>query len=176
MLQNIVLVGLKGSGKSTVGQVLAKELDRDWIDTDVLIEKYYAEQTGNALGFAEIYQLIGEQRFRSLEKKVIVDMGLKDKPLVMATGGGAMLDAGNVACFKKHGLIVYLNASYATLLDRWHQVPPSFIGSENISQELRTYYDRRATLYQRLADMLVVVDDKSPSVISSEIIELIKEQ
>lgn len=108
---NIVLAGFMGTGKTAVGKLLAKRLNRRFVDTDDLIEK----DVGMAI--SRIFSEQGEPHFRELERSVLA--GLKQpEGLVVAIGGGAVLDPANVRHLKQGGVVVCLQARAETLLAR----------------------------------------------------------
>src|SRR4051812_17046180 len=100
---NIVLIGLRGTGKTTVGKLLAQKLNRPFRDSDALI----AEGAGQTI--RQIFENTGESAFRDLESAVIAQLSQKDDQ-VLALGGGAVLRQENVAAFKTNALVVWLQA------------------------------------------------------------------
>lgn len=108
---NLFLVGLMGAGKSTIGRQLAKSLGRAFVDSDHEIEA----RTGASIPL--IFDVEGEAGFRQREKKVIDDLTGRES-IVLATGGGVVLDAENRAHLKARGLVVYLYATVEQLLAR----------------------------------------------------------
>ncbi|MBI5287028.1 MAG: 3-dehydroquinate synthase [Deltaproteobacteria bacterium] len=110
-MKNIVLTGFMGTGKSSVGRRLAEELSLRFVDTDDLIE----ERAG--LSISEIFKRFGERRFRSLEKEVIKWLSSRCN-LVIATGGGAVMDEENLLNLKRNGVIICLMASPEVILAR----------------------------------------------------------
>lgn len=110
----ITLIGMMGSGKSTVGQLLSSELDLNFYDTDRLIEQK-TEQEIN-----EIFALAGEDYFRQLEEKIIAGLyeNLNDEGAVVAVGGGAVLSARNREKFLQAGPVFWLHVSPETLASR----------------------------------------------------------
>jgi len=100
--QNIVLIGMPASGKSTIGKALAKELNMSFVDTDNLI----VEKTGKSI--SEIFKNSGEKAFRELEKEAVYEAS-KLQNCVIATGGGAVLDSENVFLLSQNGIIYYLD-------------------------------------------------------------------
>ena len=110
--RHLVLVGLMGAGKTTVGQRCAEMLDRAFLDTDQLVEA-----TAH-MGVAEIFEHHGEQQFRTLERDAVVDASASPVPLVIACGGGAVLDADNRRVLRSAGIVVWLRASPAVLGER----------------------------------------------------------
>jgi shikimate kinase len=103
--RHLVLVGLMGAGKTTVGQRCAELLDRAFLDTDQLIE------ANTRMGVADVFAAHGEQQFRALERDAVHDACASPDPLVIACGGGAVLDAVNRRELRDHGVVVWLQAS-----------------------------------------------------------------
>lgn len=111
--KSICLTGFMGSGKSSVGKILACLLKVDFFDSDELI----AEKLGMTIG--HIFKCYGETYFRSREAEVLEILGQKPPgSCVIATGGGAVLQPGSIAALRKNGLIVYLDLSAAEAYDR----------------------------------------------------------
>ncbi|WP_457577273.1 shikimate kinase [Desulfomarina sp.] len=109
--KNIVLTGFMGTGKTTVGKLLAKKLQRKFIDTDFLIEKR------QQLSIPDIFRNLGEKAFRRMEATVARELGQK-KELVISTGGRLMLDPDNATALESTGLVFCLNAGPETILSR----------------------------------------------------------
>jgi shikimate kinase / 3-dehydroquinate synthase len=109
--ENIFLVGLMGSGKTTVGRALAKKLNRRFIDSDHEIEA----RTG--VSIPVIFELEGEQSFRQREADVIRELTALDD-IVLATGGGAILNPASREYLKSRGTVIYLQASVNQILQR----------------------------------------------------------
>jgi shikimate kinase len=107
---NIILIGVRGSGKSAVGSRLAAHLQMKFVDTDDLIES----KEGH---ISDIVKSKGWDHFRRLEKTVIEEISKEDH-LIIAPGGGVVLDADNVNALKRNGLIIWLKADQQTLLKR----------------------------------------------------------
>ncbi len=100
---NVVLIGYRGAGKSTVGRRLAKRLGKRFMDTDDLLEK----REGSSI--RDIVRSSGWNHFRAMEKQIIKEAAGQDD-LVIAPGGGAVLDAENLGSLKRNGLIIWLKA------------------------------------------------------------------
>ena len=111
MSNNIILVGLMGAGKSTIGRNLAKKLNKVFYDSDRVIE----ERTG--VDIATIFEIEGEQGFRDREAQVIEEL-CKKNDIVLATGGGSILRDENRENMKKFGHVVYLCTSADLLYSR----------------------------------------------------------
>lgn len=98
---NLILIGFMGSGKSTIGKLLAKQLNCEFVDTDVLIEKKMK------IPIKKIFHLYGEYFFRRLERHILINTNPKN-PFILATGGGMPCFKNNIDIMKKKGTVVYL--------------------------------------------------------------------
>lgn len=166
----LLLIGLRSSGKSTVGRALAGRLQRDFFDTDQVVTANYFAQTGKQLSLKDAYQTIGEAKFRVLEQQAIKQLLENNTSAVIATGGSSMLNANTVALLRDKVFVIYLQAAVATLQQRWQENSPMFINRDQLSAELDRYYQRRAPLYQSLADIRVTVDGKAIDDIVTELV------
>jgi len=108
---NIILTGFMGTGKSTLGRLLAERLDYRFVDTDQLIE----EQIGQSI--ADLFAQQGEGAFRNLEARLVQDLSQK-RELVIATGGGLVLNPDNVTVLSQTGRIFCLTATPEEILER----------------------------------------------------------
>lgn len=162
---NLVLVGLMGCGKTTVGRLLAHLLTWELIDTDRMIE----ERTG--VSIPQLFQEKGEAYFRRVEKEVLLD--LKDKErMVLATGGGAVLDGTNRRLLKETGLVVYLKTSPAVLAARvGHGEGRPLLKTGDPGVVLTALLEEREGFY-READLVVTTDGRTPRQVAEEIIRL----
>jgi shikimate kinase len=148
---NIVLIGYRGSGKSTVGRSLAARLQMRFIDTDDLIEARHDAP------ISEIVKSQGWDHFRVIEKRIIEEISNEDN-LVIAPGGGAVLDAENVMMLRKNGLIIWLKADWQTLRKRMDQDPRTFLRRPTLkgkgtSEELEEVVAYREPFYERAAEV-----------------------
>ena len=111
IISNLALVGFMGCGKSTVGRQVAGELGFEFVDADTLIE----ERAG--ISITEIFSTEGEAVFRKMEREIIDELSERKK-LVIATGGGAIVDPENLTSLKKHALVICLWANAETIHKR----------------------------------------------------------
>src|SRR6476646_4378374 len=107
--RHLVLIGLMGAGKTTVGERCADLLGRAFLDTDQLVE------ANTRMGVADLFRHHGEQQFRVLERDAVADACASPEPLVIACGGGAVLDADTRKRLHASGLVVWLQAPPAVL-------------------------------------------------------------
>jgi len=145
-LKNIVLIGMPGAGKSTIGVVLAKALKKKFVDTDILIQ----EETGRLL--QDILDTDGPDVFRRIEEETVLAHQFRNA--VIATGGSVVLSRKAMEHLKKDGVIIYLNVSFAEIKRRLKNITTRGVVLEK-GQTLRTLYDQRAPLYERSADITV---------------------
>lgn len=111
LAKSIVLIGMPGSGKSTIGKRLSARLGLDFVDSDQEVE------TAAGMSVSEIFEKLGEPAFREGERKVISRL-LRGKPLVLSTGGGAFMNEVTRALIKEEGISVWLKADFDVLLER----------------------------------------------------------
>jgi shikimate kinase len=150
-LRPIVLVGAPGSGKSTVGKLLAAELGREFVDVDAVVE----ERAGKPI--SEIFVSDGEPAFRALEESVTID--LLDRPeVVVSVGGGAVLSAATRRALSDHH-VVWLQVSAGAAADRvgLNSARPLLLG--NVRGRLIQLLNQRLPLYSEVATVAVATDD-----------------
>lgn len=153
---HIVLVGMMGAGKSSVGRALARRLDRELLDSDEMIEK----REGRTV--REIWIDDGEPAFRELEAEVLADAIAAPTPSIVAAAGGVVLSEANRAVLKSDGAhVVWLLADVELLLDRVRNGMHRPLLDEDPEGTLRAMYEERADLYQDVADAIVSVDHRS---------------
>ncbi len=151
-MENITLIGMPGSGKSTVGVVLAKTLGFSFLDVDLVIQ----ERQGKLL--QELLNDLGTERFIDLEGETI--RSLSPSKTVLAPGGSCVLRHDAMLHLKSIGKVVYLHLSYPALESRIHNLATRGIAFAP-GQTLRDVYDQRAPLYARYADLTVEVDGQT---------------
>jgi shikimate kinase len=153
---NIVLIGYRGTGKSTVGRLLAARLGRELVSTDAEIVKR-AQRT-----IPEIVAQEGWEYFRDLESDICRELASRDQ-LVIDTGGGAILRAQNVEALKKTGTVFWLTASVETIAKRidGDNQRPSLTGTKSFVDEIQDVLRERTPKYQSAADHVIMTDDRS---------------
>ena len=153
---NIVLIGYRGTGKSTVGKMLATRLEYELVSTDAEIVKR-AKQS-----IPEIVAQQGWEYFRDLESYVCRDLAGRDH-LVIDTGGGAILRPQNVEELKRNGKLIWLTATVETITARIGDDTqrPSLTGTKSFVDEIREVLRDRASKYQAAADHVVQTDCRS---------------
>lgn len=163
MAPKAVLVGLPGSGKSTIGRRLSKALGVGLLDTDVAIE----QRTGRSI--ADIFATDGEQEFRRIEEDV-VRAALADHDGVLSLGGGAVTSPGVRAALAGH-TVVYLEISAAEGVRRTggNTVRPLLAGPDR-AEKYRALMAKRAPLYRRVATMRVDTNRRNPGAVVRHIL------
>ncbi|MGH7147331.1 MAG: shikimate kinase [Nitrospiraceae bacterium] len=153
---NIVLMGYRGTGKSTVGRLLAARLGREIVSTDAEIVKR-AQRT-----IPEIVAQEGWEYFRDLESDICRELASRDQ-LVIDTGGGAILRAQNVEALKKNSTVFWLTASVETIVKRigGDNQRPSLTGTKSFVEEIQDVLRERTPKYQAAADHSIATDDRS---------------
>jgi shikimate kinase len=153
---NIVLIGYRGTGKSTVGRLLAARLGREFVSTDAEIVKR-ALRT-----IPEIVAQQGWDYFRDLESDICRELASRDQ-LVIDTGGGAILRAQNVEALKKDGTLFWLTASVETIAKRigGDNQRPSLTGTKSFVDEIQDVLRERTPKYRAVADHIIRTDDRS---------------
>ncbi|MNR82783.1 3-dehydroquinate synthase [compost metagenome] len=153
---NIFLVGLMGAGKTTVGRALAKRLNKRFIDSDHVIE----ERTGATIPL--IFEIEGEASFRQREAEVIRDLTAQ-QDIVLATGGGAVLNAENRAYLKSRGTVIYLRASVNSIVQRTsHDKNRPLLQTADPRKTIEELSRIREPLYNEVAH--IVIDTGRPNV------------
>ncbi len=162
---NIVLIGYRGTGKSTVGKVLAARLGRALVSTDQEIVK----RAGRSI--PEIVKAHGWEHFRDLESDVCRDVAGRDN-LVIDTGGGAILRQQNVDVLRQNGMLFWLTASVDTISRRigGDTQRPSLTGTKSFVEEIQDVLRERTPKYQAAADHILPTDGQPINQLVEQII------
>ncbi|MGD9157521.1 MAG: shikimate kinase [Desulfobacteraceae bacterium] len=166
---NIVLIGYRCCGKTSVGKLLSAKLDREFIDTDDLI----IEKEGCSID--EIVSIQGWDYFRETEKDVIKEVSTMEN-IVIATGGGVVTNEENVEKLQNNGFIVWLYADIDTIKKRLNEDKtspdnrPSLTGDEP-SDEIKKVLEQRKPLYLKASDMAVDTSQLNINEVADMIIE-----
>lgn len=153
----ITLIGYRGTGKSTVAPRLASRLNFSWVDADVELEN----QTGRSI--REIFATDGEPEFRRIEREILVQLLKRDR-LVLAAGGGAILNEATRQDFREAGPVIWLQASVETIARRILRDGPSHrpnLTATGGIEEIRTLVAQREPLYQSCATITVLSEGSS---------------
>lgn len=146
---NLILVGMMGSGKTTMGRALAKHLGKAFVDSDEEIQK----RTGVTIPY--IFDIEGEAGFRQRESAAIGDLVGRDN-MVLATGGGAVLAQQNRAMLQQNGIVIYLKTGVHDLWQRTrHDRNRPLLQTADPHAKLTELHQQRDPLYQQVADIVI---------------------
>ncbi len=150
------IIGHKGCGKTTVGVAYAKKQGLSFIDTDQCLQQRYGKDGETLMA---LYARLGQVKFRKLEAKLILDLSINE-PTVIATGGGSVLQTGNIDRLKQLGKLIYLHVDSAVLYKRWQSLEQCLL---DINDPLawQQYYDSRHLLYKKNADIIIDTTNKT---------------
>ncbi len=164
MKKNIVLVGLMGAGKSTVGRHLAKRLKMDFYDSDAEIE----QRTG--VNIATIFEIEGEEGFRTREEQMISELCELDN-IILATGGGSVLSQKNRQIIQETGHVIYLSTSAEQLYARIsHDKSRPLMQTDNPLKTLTDLLSKRESYYLEVADSIIKTGQQRINVVISRIL------
>ncbi len=163
--KNIVLIGMPGSGKSTVGVIMAKMTAMKFVDTDLLIQS--REQTT----LQEIVNLHGHMRLRAIEEEVLLGINLKNH--IIATGGSAAYSKPAMLHLKRSGIIVFLDASLATLKARIDNYENRGLAKRR-EQSFQDLFEERYALYTEFSDITIDNNNKTQEMVCNEAISRIR--
>ena len=166
-MKSVFLVGLMGAGKTTVGKMLAKRVKARFVDADHEIES----RTG--VPIPTIFEIEGEAGFRRRESQVIDDLS-QETGLVLATGGGAVLDPQNRQCLHDRGVVIYLYAQPEVLFERTRMDRGRpLLQVEDRLTKLRELFAIRDPLYREVAHHIVEVGQTQASQVVRRILQVL---
>lgn len=169
-MDNIILIGFMGCGKSTVGIKLSYRLRRAMEDTDKLIEK----EEGRTI--SEIFATDGEDYFRNLETECIKKLIKTANQKIISVGGGLPIREENHTLLKRLGTVVYLRARAETIYERVkHDRSRPLLQGEDPKGKIQTLMAQRTPIYEKASDVIIDVDDKDFDTILDEIVRVISE-
>lgn len=146
---NIILVGFKGCGKTTIGKELAKKMSKDFTDVDEIIEKK------QGLSCREIYNKHGSEFFRKLEVEALEEV-LKTDDKIIAVGGGTVMEEKNKSLIKKNSIVVYIKLKKDQLYNQIIKNGiPAFFNKKNPKKSFKTLLKKREPIYNKIADVSV---------------------
>lgn len=157
---NVILTGLRGTGKSSVGKVLAQRLSFTFVDTDTLIEEFAGSR------IADIVAQHGWEHFRTLEHQVVTRVAATNRQVV-AAGGGTLIDEENARLLKIHGVVVLLLCDLPILQRRiiLGSNRPSLTGQGSAEVELAQIWKARQARYHSVADVMYDVSAESTDMV-----------
>jgi len=161
-LENIVLIGMPGAGKSTVGVILAKARGMHFTDTDIVIQK----TAGRLL--QDIIDTDGPEAFKKLEEETVLSLHAKNT--VIATGGSVVFSEQAMEHLKKEGVVVYLKISFGAMKRRLRNITTRGIVL-SYGETLRDMYDKRVPLYEKYADITVSCSEEDFETVVGKVID-----
>jgi shikimate kinase len=167
-MSSIVFIGPPGSGKSTVGRALAQKLNRNFVDTDAVIE----ETTGKKI--ADIFLIDGEEEFRRIEREVVLS-ALQSQDSVISLGGGSVLDEDVQSALSNLPEVIFLDVSISNAAPRvgFNRDRPLLLG--NPRQQWIALMEKRRPIYERVATRTISTDNRKAHEVVAELLpELIR--
>jgi shikimate kinase len=163
--RNIVLTGFMGTGKSTVGRRLSRDLGFDWIDTDRLIEERHGP-------ISEIFDRSGEEVFRAIERNIASELSTRTRH-VFSTGGRMLLDVANIRSLSATGRVFCLTADPEVLVERLLKspTPRPLLEGPDPEGRVRSLLAERAPFYSRFASIEAGV--RSPALVAHELLDIV---
>jgi shikimate kinase len=170
---NFFLIGYRCSGKTTIGKSIASTIDWSFVDSDVLVIKESGKSIQN------IIDIEGWEAFRRMERSTIKQICTKDRQVV-ATGGGVVLDAENVAAMQASGKVIWLSATAQTIQKRMVQDKNTknfrpALTDKGREEEIEIMLLQRKPYYESASDFTIPTDDVSINEIAAKIIQKLKD-
>jgi shikimate kinase len=166
---NLFLVGMMGAGKTTIGRLLARRMKRAFVDSDHEIE----QRCG--VSVPVIFDIEGEAGFRAREAQMIAELTARDG-IVLATGGGAVLDAESRQRLATRGTVVYLHAAPADLYERVrHDKNRPLLATADPLARLESLYAERDSLYREVSDIVVDTGKQSAPILVRHLLGRLEE-
>ena len=165
--RHIVLIGMMGAGKTTVGSRLARRLDRPFVDSDVQVEQRTARTV------REIFETDGEPAYRLIESEVLAEALASEEPAVIAAAGGTILDPNNRRRMKECGTVVFLEADPGALVSRVGGQDHRPLLRDDPAGVLQQMDAVRRPLYEETADVVIDAGSLGPDAVVDRILELV---
>ncbi|RRR71648.1 MAG: shikimate kinase [Candidatus Viridilinea halotolerans] len=174
MQKSLILIGMKSSGKTTIGRELAQRLGVAFIDVDHRLEAHYLQTTGKRRTFRQILAHHGGDYFRTLEQTVLRTLAeeLQAHTGVFSTGGGTVLDPENRAILAAMGRVIFLDVAAEILLPRIIAggIPAFFPYPDDPARSLRELLAARRPIYCAMADLVIAYGNESPELVAERIV------
>ncbi|MBV2089877.1 MAG: shikimate kinase AroK [Candidatus Thiodiazotropha sp. (ex Ctena orbiculata)] len=162
-VQNLFLIGPMGAGKTTVGRQLAEHFRKEFIDSDLEIQR----RTG--VDIPTIFEFEGEQGFRQREQEVIEALTQRDE-VVLATGGGAVIREQNRKALSSRGLVIYLHCTVEQQFERTHRDKNRpLLQTDDPMAKLKSLMAERDPLYRQTADLLISTEGRNTQAVVQDI-------
>lgn len=166
-MKNIILIGMSGAGKSTLGVLLAKALNLDFLDTDLVIQRKYD------MKLEQMIEKFGIDTFKSYEEAVIGSIDVSDT--VIATGGSVIYSESSMSHLKKIGTIVFIDVKFETLAARIIDIKTRGIVIEP-GQTFKDLFDQRYPLYNRYADLILPVNEGAVETTMNQLLKILEQR
>jgi shikimate kinase len=167
-MNHLVLIGLMGAGKTTVGRECASRLGRDFVDTDDVVRAHAQ------MPIDEIFATAGEAHFRELERQAVRDVCASPAPLVIACGGGTVVDAENRKCLRRAGTVVWLRAPVGVLVARVGDGASRPLLAGDPERALTRLEAAREAAYEASADVTIDTADRDVEGVAAAVLEVFK--
>ncbi|MBV2121950.1 MAG: shikimate kinase AroK [Candidatus Thiodiazotropha sp. (ex Ctena orbiculata)] len=162
-VQNLFLIGPMGAGKTTVGRQLAEHFRKEFIDSDLEIQR----RTG--VDIPTIFEFEGEQGFRQREQEVIDELTQREE-VVLATGGGAVIREQNRKALSSRGLVIYLHCTVEQQFERTHRDKNRpLLQTDDPMAKLKSLMAERDPLYRQTADLLISTEGRNTQAVVQDI-------
>lgn len=162
-MNNVILVGMPCSGKTTVGKALSERKKAEYIDTDQYII------ANSSMSIEEIFSKHGEEYFRQMERSVILDTIAKLENTVVSTGGGMPVKSNNMELLKKYGTVIYLKTNIKNLSERLDRKNRPLFKDPDAIKTLENLLNSRSSIYEK-ADIIIECNDHTPDEICEKIL------
>lgn len=167
-MNNLILIGFMGCGKSCIGRKLSYRLQRTMIDTDKQIEKQ------QEMPISDIFQKHGEQAFRNMETEYLKELMENCNNQIISSGGGLPLREENRELLKELGCVIYLQVSADTVYERLkNDMTRPLLQGNNPKERIAELLESRTAIYEQTADIMIDVNDKKYDEILDEIQEAV---
>ena len=174
----IILIGMKGCGKTTIGTLLAEKLQVSFLDSDTEIERIHKGNTGEDISFRQIFMKYGEKYFNALDTRTLQHMTkeLGNTDFVFACGGRTPLQEENQEILPGLGTIFFLHVEKAVLLKRIlaQGIPAFFPYQADAEKSLDELLMQRAPAYKKLADITLDISEETPEEVIQTILTKLK--
>jgi shikimate kinase len=174
----IILIGMKGCGKTTVGKVLAEKLQVQFVDSDAEIERAHMVRKNETLTFREIFKKYGAEYFYDLDAEMLQNITekLADIDFVFACAGGTPLQEKNQETLRNLGTIMFLNVEKHILLKRILKdgIPVFFPYQDDPEKSLDELLEKRLPIYEKLGNFKIDITNETPEEIADKIIHTLK--
>ncbi|MCG7907794.1 MAG: shikimate kinase AroK, partial [Candidatus Thiodiazotropha taylori] len=162
-VQNLFLIGPMGAGKTTVGRQLAEHFRKEFIDSDLEIQR----RTG--VDIPTIFEFEGEEGFRQREQEVIDELTQREE-VVLATGGGAVIREQNRKALSSRGLVIYLHCTVEQQFERTHRDKNRpLLQTDDPMAKLKSLMAERDPLYRQTADLLISTEGRNTQAVVQDI-------